>query len=270
MGRRTGILSVVAVVCLMATVVLRIPVIDQAESHASEVLSPLQKTLSGGLRIFSDVTDTIARATELKAENERLRAQIEGLRTADVRVQELERRNAELVAQLGYQKAHPEQKLLPANVIARDPTDLVHAITIDRGTRDGVVEGMSVVTPAGLVGRVLQAGPFSAKVLLVTDSKSSVSGVVVDGRAQGMVYGRRQRQLTMRYIDQLEEIAVGQWVVTSTLGGGFPPGIPIGRIVFVRQRDVEPFQEATLEPAVDLAKLDSVTVVTSFLPVRRE
>lgn len=270
MGRRTGLLAVIVVGCLLTLVTLRVPFVDQAESYAAEALSPLQRALGTGLGIVVGVGDTVTRATELKVENDHLRAQLEALKTADVRIQELERQNVDLVAQLGYQRAHPEQKLLPANVIARDPTDLVHAITIDRGTSDGVAEGMSVVTPAGLVGRVLQAGPLSAKVLLITDSKSSASGVVVVGRAQGMVYGRRQRQITMRYIDQMEKIEVGQWVVTSTLGGGFPPGIPIGRIVFVRQRDVEPFQEATLEPAVDFGKMDAVTVVTSFMPVRRE
>jgi rod shape-determining protein MreC len=270
MGTRTGILAVVVVACLLTLVVLRVPVVDQTEAYAAEALAPLQRVLGGGFGVVVGVADTFTRATELKTENDHLYVQLEALKTADVRIQELERQNADLVAQLGYQKDHPEQKLLPANVIARDPTDLVHAITIDRGTGDGVAEGMSVVTPAGLVGRVLQVGPLSSKVLLITDSKSSVSGVGVVGRAQGMVYGRRQRQITMRYIDQMEKVEVGQWIVTSTLGGGFPPGIPIGRIVFVRQRDVEPFQEATLEPAVDFAKMDTVSVITSFVPVRRE
>ncbi|MHB9091769.1 MAG: rod shape-determining protein MreC, partial [Chloroflexota bacterium] len=85
-----------------------------------------------------------------------------------------------------------------------------------------------------------------------------------------MVYGRRQRQLTMRYIDQMEKLEVDQWIVTSSLGGGFPAGVPIGKIVAVRQRDVEPFQEATIEPAVDFARLETVMVITSFVPVRKE
>jgi rod shape-determining protein MreC len=206
----------------------------------------------------------------MKAENDRLHAEIEALRTASVRVQEFEHLNNELRAQLGYQQSHPEQKLLQANVIAREPDDLIHSLTIDRGSNDGLFEGMTVVTPAGLVGRLLTVGPYTSKVLLVTDSKSSVSGAVATSRAQGMVYGRRQRQLTMRYIDQMEKIEVDQWVVTSSLGGGFPPGIPIGKVVHVRQRDVEPFQEATIEPGVDFARLETVMVITSFRPVRQE
>ncbi|MDA8217697.1 MAG: rod shape-determining protein MreC [Dehalococcoidales bacterium] len=261
-------LAIATAAVVLALVFIRIPLLGDAEGYAAEVLSPIEKTLGGSFGVFSGVATTLTRAAELRTENERLRAEVESLRSASVRIQELEHQNGELVAELNYQKEHPEQRLLPANVIAREPTDLIHAITIDKGNRDGVAVGMTVVTPAGLVGRVLKCGPLSAKVLLVTDSKSSVSGLVVIGRAQGMIYGRRQRQLTMRYIDQLDKIEVGQWVVTSSMGGGFPPGIPVGKIVFVRQRDVEPFQEATLEPAVDLAKLETVQVVTSFLPAQ--
>ncbi|MHB1131284.1 MAG: rod shape-determining protein MreC [Chloroflexota bacterium] len=270
MGTRLGLFALTAMVGLLALMVLQIPLLGELEGAAAEAFSPFQRATSGGTHIFGGIGDTIARASELKAENERLRAEVEALQAAGVRVSELEFQNAELVAQLGYQKEHPEQKLLPANVIAREPNELVHAITIDKGDRDGVKAGMTVVTPAGLVGRVLQTGPFTSKVLLVTDSKSSVSGVVVASRAQGMVYGRRHKQLTMRYIDQMDKIEVGQWVVTSALGGGFPTGIPVGRIVYVRQRDVEPFQEATIEPAVDFSKLNSVQIITSFLPAQRE
>lgn len=255
---------------LVATVVVQIPQLSQLEAHASEVLSPLTRLFTTTFGGVADVLGTLGRAAEIKAENERLRAEIEGLRTADVRIKELEHQNRQLMAQLGYQELHPEQKLLEAHVIGREPNELVHSLTIDRGAQDGLVEGMSVVTPAGLVGRLLQVGPSSAKVLLITDSKSSVSGVVVSSRAQGMVYGRRQDLLTMRYIDQLEEIGIGEWVVTSSLGGGFPPGVPVGKIVHVRKRDVEPFQEATLEPAVDFGRLETVLVITSFVPEHRE
>ncbi len=270
MRTRLGLLALLAIAGVLVVLAGQLPQVARLEAHASELLVPVESALTTVFAGVGDVFSTFGRAAELKAENERLRAEIEALKTASVRVQELEHQNRELLAQLNYQSAHPEQKLLDARVIAREPNDLVHSLTIDRGERDGLVEGMTVVTPAGLVGRLLEVGPTSAKVLLITDSKSSVSGVVASTRAQGMVYGRRQRHLTMRYIDQLEKIAVGEWVVTSSLGGGYPQGIPIGRVVQVHQRDVEPFQEATLEPGVDFARLETVQVITNFVPVYRE
>lgn len=270
MRLRNSLLALAAVVALSGVLLAQLPQVAQIEGIAAEVLAPIQRALSGPLSSLGDILSTVGRVAELKAENDRLHSEVEALRTASVRVQELEHLNADLRAQLGYQQAHPEQRLLQANVIAREPDDLIHSLTIDRGAGDGLVEGMTVVTPAGLVGRLLTVGPYSSKVLLITDSKSSVSGVVATTRAQGMVYGRRHRQLTMRYIDQMEKIEVEQWVVTSSLGGGFPPGIPIGKVVSVRQRDVEPFQEATIEPGVDFARLETVMVITSFLPVRKE
>ncbi|MHB1417841.1 MAG: rod shape-determining protein MreC [Chloroflexota bacterium] len=270
MRTRTGLLALVAIVGVVVVLGLRVPQVSQAEGYLAEIMTPIETVLTGAFRPVSSVFETVFRAADLQAENERLRQQNEEYSVAAVRVQELEHQVGDLEAQLGYRQAHPDQELIPANVIAREPNALVHSITIDKGTNDGINEGMTVVSPAGLVGRVLQTGPASAKVLLITDSKSSVSGVIVSTRAQGMVYGRRQRQLTMRYLDQMEDIQIGQWVVTSSIGGGFPAGIPVGRVIYVRQRDIEPFQEATLEPAVDFDRLESVMVITSFLPVSLE
>lgn len=260
----------VAMAGALAVLVVRVPQVSLLESHASEALTPIQRGLTGAVDWLGDLGQSLLFATELKTENERLRAEIEALRSSDVRIRQLENENAQLRAQLGYHEQHPEQELMQASVIAREPTDILHAITIDKGRSHGITEGMTVVTPAGLVGRTIEVGPLSSQVLLITDTKASVSGVFVDSRAQGMIYGRRQRQLTMRYIDQMEQINVGDWVVTSSMGGSYPPGIPVGRVVYVRQRDIEPFQEATLVPAVDFTKIETVMVITSFVPATLE
>jgi rod shape-determining protein MreC len=269
MRMRVGLLLLAAAAALIL-IVVRVPQVVMLQSHAAESLSPLQSGLTGAFGWLGDLGDTLLHSTALKTDNDRLRAEIEGFRTAEVRIRELEQENELLLAQLGFQSRHPQEKLLPATIIGREPTDIIHAFTIDCGTNDGVAVGMTVVSPAGLVGRVLQAGPWSSKVLVITDTKSSVSGVFTASRAQGMVYGRRQTQLTMKYIDQMEKIEIGDWVTTSTIGGSFPPAIPIGRVIHIRQRDIEPFQEAILEPAVDFTKLERVMVITSFLPAKLE
>jgi rod shape-determining protein MreC len=131
---------------------------------------------------------------------------------------------------------------------------------------------MTVMTPRGLVGKIVQLGHNAVKVLLLIDSGSSVNAMIQRSRAGGVVYGQRgptgTTPLVMRFIPQGEEIKPGDRVITSGLGGIFPPGIAIGQVAQVRQKDTDMFQEATIEPFVDFARLETVLVVTNHQPVR--
>ncbi len=265
MSRRSWLVVAAAAVLLLA-VLFQLPQATRAEGAAAESLSPIQRLLHGALSGIGDVFSSVTRAGELKRENDALHAELDRLRAAAAQQQDLEYENRQLREQLEYRQQHNEQQLVAATIIGREPDNLVHSITIDRGDSHGVHEGMSVVTPAGLVGRVLSSGPFTSKVLLITDSRSSVSGLVTSTRAQGVIYGRRQAQMTMRYLSQEEDVSNGQWVVTSDIGGGFPAGIPIGQIIHVQKRDVDTFQEATILPSVDFTRLEKVMVITSFRP----
>jgi rod shape-determining protein MreC len=143
---------------------------------------------------------------------------------------------------------------------------------IDRGGRDGLVDGMTVMTPRGLVGKVVRLGPNAARVLLVTDPSSSVNAMVQRSRAKGVVYGQRgaagSTQLVLRFVPQGEEMRVGDRVITSGLGGIFPEGIAIGQVAQVRQQGTDMFQEATVEPLVDFGRMEMVFVITNHVPVK--
>ncbi len=252
---------------------LRLPPLRPLETVLFAGLSALEMVSAPPIRALAAFFTVIGRVSDLYQENQRLRQEVAQLRGDLARLAELERENRWLREQLGLRQTHPDFRWISARVIGYDPSNVARSVVIDRGSRDQVAEGMTVFTPAGLVGRVVQVSPLSAKVLLITDPASAVNGVLQSSRARGVVQGSPdplQNRLVMRYIGQEEKIATGELVLTSGLGGVFPAGLPIGRVVAVRQQDTALFQEALIEPLVDLQRLEEVLVLTSYLPLRLE
>ena len=166
---------------------------------------------------------------------------------------------------LGLKQRTGNSELLPVRAIARDPSPFVQSITIDRGTDDGVREGMLVITWRGVVGRVNRVSPTSSKVLLITDTSSSIGGRVQgsESRVTGIIRGRQEGGLIMQRIPQEESLQTGDTVVTSDLGGIMPEGLVIGQIVQIRRRDVDVFQEAVIEPSSDMKALERLYLLIS-------
>jgi rod shape-determining protein MreC len=126
---------------------------------------------------------------------------------------------------------------------------------------------MPVLTAQGLVGRISEVSAGSSKVMLITDSSSSVSALIQRSRATGMVQGYPGGELIMRYIPQGDQVQPGDIVITSGLGANFPKRLVIGQVVSVENADVQMFQEARLVPAVNLHDLEFVLVLLNFSPI---
>ncbi|MFW6068921.1 MAG: rod shape-determining protein MreC [Chloroflexota bacterium] len=196
----------------------------------------------------------------------------------EARNAELERENAELLnRQSDYQlyvemfnraSQAPEFERVTAAVIGRDTSPVFRSIIIDRGTEDGVLPGMPVESARGVVGQVYRASPRAAQVLLITDNISSIGARLSASRATGIVFGSGDSgPLTMDWIDQEAQLEVGDVVLTSGLGGNFPPDLVIGRVVDAERNEADLFQHATVQPAVDFQDLELVFVLTNFEPV---
>jgi rod shape-determining protein MreC len=153
------------------------------------------------------------------------------------------------------------------HVIGQDPSNLLRYIIIDAGTDDGVAKGMPVVTDRGLVGRIVEVSSRSSKVLLITDASSSVNAIIQSSRATGIVEGKVDGGLVIKYIPQPVTVNVGDIILTSGLGATFPKRLVIGQVTTVHRRDIELFQQAEIKPTVDFDRLEIVLVLTSFEPV---
>lgn len=260
------LLTVFVVLGLVLHEIGRLPPI---EDLALYLVTPLQAGLASLTGRVADLTQTSRDLGQLRERNEELEAENARLLIENVRLKEYEAENEELRRLLGFTQSTPAFQYKAAQVIGRDSSPLLKYIIIDVGTDGGVGSAMPVVTERGLIGQVVEASSASAKVLLLTDVSSSVNALVQSSRATGVVEGQIGGGVVMRYVLQGEEIAVGDIVVTSGLGDRFPPGLVIGQVTDVQQRDIDMFQQAEIRPTVDFRNLEIVLVITNYQPIAR-
>ena len=172
-----------------------------------------------------------------------------------------------LKSMLAYTSPLEDQEFLPADVIAIEQTGIARNIIINRGTRDGIAVGMPVTTELGLVGRIVRVSANAAQVQLINDENSAVSSRLQTTRAHGSIIGQASGVLRLTMVDLDEVITQGDLVITSGLGGNFPPDIVVGQVTSVRQFEFELFQEAEVRSLFDFDTLELVLVITSFEPI---
>jgi rod shape-determining protein MreC len=238
----------------------------RAEDVGTQVLAPVSFYAAGVGDFVVETWHTIESIGILRRTSREQATEIDQLNSELVRMRELEMENQDLRRLLGFKAAHPALRLLPARLLGKDATGILEAVLIDKGSNDGLREDMAVITWAGLAGRVIKVNPTSAAVLLVTDVSSSVAARIQDptARASGIVSGRKEGGLTMQHILQQELVQTGDVVITSGVGGGFAEGLTLGKVVRVQKRNIEMFQEAVLEPAVDTSKLERLYIVLDY------
>ncbi len=195
----------------------------------------------------------------LRADAERLRTEVAALRLRQLRQDELDAENGRLRTLLALRERLPV-RTFGAEVVAREWNGFTRGLTINRGRTDGLERLAPVIVTRGVVGRVLELRRDSAVVQLVTDPASSIGGVVNRTRAQGLVEGVAGGRMRLKLAAREEGVTVGDLVFTSGIGGLFPKGLPLGRIVRVHPA-TGLFRLADLEPAVDLATVEEVLIL---------
>lgn len=227
------------------------------------VLTLLLPVQSQMVRVADGVGRAWARLAEigrLRVENARLRANVAALEQDVAALREDAARARQLERLLAFREAGRHQGLA-ARITARDPSRWFATVLVDRGSRDGVTRNAPVVAPGGVVGRVIEVTPLAARVLLIADSRSAVGVVVQGSRDSGVVEGRGGPLLHLRYLSRAAQVRTGDLVVTSGLGGVFPRGLVVGRIVKVGREEGELLQEAEVEPAAALDRLEDVLIL---------
>ncbi|HEX9838965.1 MAG TPA: rod shape-determining protein MreC [Anaerolineales bacterium] len=207
-----------------------------------------------------DVASLRQRNIELESEVSELQAQV-------IQLQQQVGETEILAALVDFSRARSENSYQAAAVIGRDPSPFLRYVIINVGSNDGILRGMPVVTDQGLVGRVDAVIADAARVQLITDAASDVNVRLQNAETDASLIGSVTGDVTLDLIPQDVPIEVGDLVLTSGLGGGYPPDLIVGQVVNIRSRDFDLFQQATVQPVVDFNRLEIVLVIINFKPV---
>ncbi len=216
------------------------------------------------IRDFMTAPRDVVRLAQI---NDQLEAEVSRLQSQIIELQQQNYELQVLSALLDFARTHSENEYITAAVIGRDISPFLHYVIINRGSDDGLRRGMPIVSSQGLVGRVAAVTADGARVQLITDPDTAINVRIQPSGAEGFLQGSITGDITVEAIPQDAFIQTGDLVLTSGLGGNFPPDMLIGQVSGVRQRPVELFQTATVEPVVDFSQLEIVLVIVNFRPV---
>src|SRR5512143_759744 len=200
----------------------------------------------------------------LRTQNTELQAQVSQLQAQVIDLQQRVNETEILAALVDFSRANPQSSYRPASVIGRDPSPFLHYIIVNLGSNAGIQRGMPVVTNDGLVGRVDAVIADAARVQLITDPVSSVNVHLKNANTDSVLVGSVTGDITLDLISQDANINPGELILTSGLGGGFPPDLIVGQILSIRKLPAELFQQASVQSAVDFSRLSVVLIVTNF------
>lgn len=260
--RRLALLGAIVGVCLLLLTLQSRGRAAAAADLVAVITTPVQTAFAAVHRAAFGVWATYREWKNVRAENHRLREENQRLRLEALAVSETAEENRRLRRLLDFKSRLPLHTLA-GEVIAREWGGWVRSLTVNRGRADDVPRLAAVISPDGLVGRVVEVRPGAAVVQVLTDPASTVGAHAVRARTPGVVEGEPRGTLRFKYMARDGSgLQVGDLVVTSGLGGVFPRGIPIGRVKAIEDRGAALFSYAALEPAVDFARLDEVLLVT--------
>ena len=239
------------------------------EDVSYTLFSPVEKLLRSVAQPLADVVANYGDVSDLTRENDALRAETERLEAEIARLREEASRQEELERLLETRNALADQTFVVAGVISRDPSNLRRRLAIDAGREDGIRKGMPVVTEGStLVGTISQVEDGHSWVTLVTDVDSAVSALLLESRAEGVLTGSYSRQLKLDFVEQNATVNEGDTVLTSGLNGTYPKDLVIGKVTGVGTNRQELFRSVTVEPLASLSRLETVLVMTSFVPTQ--
>ena len=196
----------------------------------------------------------------VRRQNAELQRQLEEYKQREVHFQEAEQAltRLETLLDLKRQVALP---VIGARVIAYDPTLWSRSAIINQGKAQGVKEGLPVLAPQGIVGRIVGVYPEYSKVMLIVDRKSSADAMVQRTRVRGMLKGKGGNRCSLEFVPKSADVQVGDLVLASGLAGLYPKGLVFGKVTAANKKNPGVFQEIEVSPNVDLSTLEEVLVV---------
>jgi rod shape-determining protein MreC len=253
------LVTVVAVqVLLLSLQITRNNHVRLVRYWAVEAFDPFERSLGGLAAVSSNTFRTVRNLWNAEQENRDLHTR---LVAAQVQIQQLseEARQTERLRGLLNFKNGLTFQTVAAEVIATSPGETSNAIFIDKGSDSGLTSDLAVITPEGVVGKIVAIFPHSAQVLLITDPSSGVGATLAQSRVQGILKGAGNGFCDLHYVMNEEYVARGEAIATSGLDQVYPKGLPIGTVVAVGNGNI--YKSISVKPAVDLSRLEMLLVV---------
>ncbi|ACI99361.1 rod shape-determining protein MreC [Rhodospirillum centenum] len=252
------LLLIVAAVALMVFGRVDAVVVDHARARVTDAFAPVLDVLSRPAAAAADVIESIRQLARIHGENQRLREENARLLQWQQAALRLDAENRSLRSLLAY-RPDPAVSFITARVIADPGSAFLHTLVVTAGRRDGVKRGQAAMAGQGLVGRVVQVGEWSSRILLMTDINARIPVVLETSRRRAMLAGDNTERPRLMYMQRGAEVIEGERVFTSGHGGLFPPGLPMGMVTTGGG-------EPRVVPMVDLTRIEHVQLVDFGIP----
>ncbi len=271
LGRYRNIVVLVAVLfAQVLTLAYQIRRNEPTEGHPVRLIrlwtlsavTPLEKAVVGGSNLFGDIWHNYFWLRGVRKENAELRQEMEHMRLEEVRLVQDAAAARRLQLLLGFKEQFISQTVA-AQVIGTSGSELSRIVTIDKGRDRELKPDMAVISPDGIVGKVIKVFPSSAQVLLINDASSGAGAILSKSRLQGILNGTAAGELQLRNIMADEKVELGDAVITSGGDRVFPKGLPIGTVTQVSQGP-DFFLNIRVRPAAQIARLEEVLVITKI------
>ena len=234
---------------------------------AASVFGPVQRAVTNAVRPIGNALSTLGDLGSINEEADRLRAENTELKNQLHQIDDLRRENDEL-RRLNGLTTRGGYRTVRCRVVALGPDNFEWTATLDCGSGDGVREDQTVVNGDGLVGRVVEVAPFSARVLLAVDPEFTVIGRLAAHGTTGPVTGDGLKPMTMQLLEPTAAVSTGEAIVSQGVQGGIVAGVPIGVVTSVSRERSVLTRTVTVRPFVRFTALDVVAVVVQ--PPRKD
>ncbi|MBI2413208.1 MAG: rod shape-determining protein MreC [Deltaproteobacteria bacterium] len=227
----------------------------------SRTVSPMQRLMLGIQDSVKGVWSGYINLVDVQERNEELKKALTLVTEDNLRLKEEINLNARLKSILEYKDQLPH-KSKAAVIIGFNKEPWARTVTIDKGSADGIAKDLAVISPLGVVGRVIDVSTHTSTVLLGSDLRSNIDVIVQRSRIKGVAEGNGTDGFLLKYIRQVDDVQLGDLVLTSGLSGVFPKGVAVGEVVKIEKGRDNFFKSIEVRPSVNIQRVEEVLVVT--------
>ena len=261
------VLLVVIIIAVLSYVIKSDKKLNMFESLIKDSVVSIQKIIYTPIKNFSTMIDDFFSLKDVLEENKNLKSNVEKIESLEAENMELKQEINKLKQELNIEYVLSEYDYLNATVVSRNSLYWYNTLTIDKGTHNGIEEGMVVINSTGLIGKIVNVSTFSSDVKLITtnDTNNKISVTITNGenRLTGLIngYSYEDGYLKVEGISNTETVNIGDYVYTSGLGGVFPSGILIGQVENVVTDVYDLSKIINVKPSANFDDINYVTIL---------